>query len=165
MKIRAWHIWLCSLPPLGLALALPVTRSAWLEGEFDVSGLAAVFWIVLDAIFRVARLVTVPSVTAAAGAWFSVAWVLVFASILLSPVTILSRAPAANCERSTWLLMVQILLCATTYGLTLLQSQDVHESFRFAGYRWLGVALLVLSMAFCMRIVEIRPPAGDLTVE
>ena len=164
MKIRAWHIWLCSLPPLGMALALPVTRSAWLEGEFDVSGLAAVFWIVLDAILRIARLVTVPSVTVLIGAWFSVAWVLVFASILLSPVTVLSRAPAASGRRNAWLLL-QILLFATTYGLALLQSQGVHDSFQFAGYRWLGVALLVLSLAFCMRIVEIRPPARDFTVE
>lgn len=164
MRIRAWHIWLCSLPPLGLALALPVTRSAWLEGEFDVSGLSAVFWIGIDAIARVAWLVAVPSVTAVAGAWFSVAWVLVFASILLSPVALFSRASAASGRRNVWLLL-QILLFTLTYGLTLLQSQDIQESFRFAGYRWLGAGLLILSLAFVLRVVELQPRAGDFTVE
>jgi hypothetical protein len=157
MRVEAKHIWISSLPFLAATLFLPVMREAWLDGQFDVSGLEAAFWIPTASLASLRAFIAVPKLSFLPDCLLTAVWGLFLLALVITPFLVFSRfrerQPAVFF--TTTAVIVSILV-GTWFSPLLWERHEVRP-FHYSGYRLLACAIVLSVVALVVRSMRPNP--------
>jgi len=156
MKLRAFHVWIASLPAFVASLLLPVGRAGWLDVPFDVHGMMAAYWLPIQSFTSTAIFLAKPSPARFDNWWLEASHGSVIVSVILSPIFIFTRAFGLRRNMGRILALGQILFFVSTFLGPLFWPEKDELPFQFIGYWAFGAGLLIVSIAYIIKIKEVE---------